>query len=106
MQAPPWQRCLFLLPAYIFRFRHFFLQDFAGFLLFWVYLSGLCCKKLHPMQFPQISVLCFPFYVNTIKSQKNPIFVIDFTGDLAYNRERADIGNIPAVHVNRGDKKC
>ena len=56
------------------------------------------------MQFPQISALCLLFYVNTIKSQKNPIFIIDFTRHLAYNRGRADIGNIPAVLVNRGDK--
>jgi len=63
----------FVFPVRIFA-DFFFLLIFTVFLPFWVFLSGLCCKKLHPMQFPQISALSFLFYVNTIKKLEKPNF--------------------------------
>jgi len=52
----------------------FFLPFFTMFLVFSLFLFLLHSKKLHPMQFPQISGLSFVFYVNTIEKLENPYF--------------------------------
>ena len=52
----------------------FFIRFLGRFVCFIFFLSCLCCKKLHPMQFPQISALRFPFYVNTIKNSEKTHF--------------------------------
>jgi len=52
----------------------FFFRFFTMFLVFSLFLFLLHSKKLHPMQFPQISGLSFVFYVNTIEKLENPYF--------------------------------